>query len=141
MSLEWNETQHVTIAGCSNSRSPIVGIAFSADGHYLAAGHGLGVDVWSLESGALSTTHNTYNGRSRISSLLWCYEYPRLVTTHEGGLVHILTFDEDKTPVNGFHHSGPPYPSTHAAFLHKDLLAVSMGKIVELRHFQIGTFQ
>ncbi|KAJ3871105.1 hypothetical protein F5051DRAFT_446628 [Lentinula edodes] len=137
MPLEWSETQHVTIAGCSISRSLIVGVDFSADGHYLAVGHGLGVDVWSLETGALSTTHNTYNGPSRILSLLWCFEYPRLVTIHEGGLVHVLTFNEDKTPANGFHHSGPSYPSAHAAFLHKDLLAVSMGKIVELRHFQI----
>ncbi|KAJ3885157.1 hypothetical protein GG344DRAFT_70780 [Lentinula edodes] len=141
MPLEWSETQHVTIAGCSISRSLIVGVDFSADGHYLAVGHGLGVDVWSLETGALSTTHNTYNGPSRILSLLWCFEYPRLVTIHEGGLVHVLTFNEDKTPANGFHHSGPSYPSAHAAFLHKDLLAVSMGKIVELRHFQIGLFK
>lgn len=139
MPSEWRETDRITIGDCSSAHMPIIDVALSWDARYLVVGYGLKADVWDLKNAVSTTPHSTYTSKShRITSLGWAPESPRLVISHEGGSVHVITINEDYAKVEIFLHSHGSSISglsqaVVAVFLKPDVLLVAMGKVVDVR--------
>ncbi|KAJ3873650.1 hypothetical protein F5051DRAFT_431997 [Lentinula edodes] len=132
MPSEWRETDRITIGDCSSAHTPIIDVALSWNARYLAVGYGLKADVWDLKNAVSTTPHSTYTSKShRITSLGWAPESPRLVISHEGGSVHVITINEDYAKVEIFLHSHGSSISGRsqavvAVFLKPDVLLVAM---------------
>ncbi|KAF9060849.1 hypothetical protein BDP27DRAFT_1370178 [Rhodocollybia butyracea] len=112
---EWQEIDHVLVKGF------IINVALSSNAEYLAAAHGLGVDIWHLNGGMLGVT--------------WAPQVPRMVLTYQGGLVNVVTIGERSAQCEGFLLCGQAGRAVYAVFLDNDLLVVAMGSFVEIRRF------
>ncbi|KAJ4483099.1 hypothetical protein C8J55DRAFT_558082 [Lentinula edodes] len=132
MRSEWREVEHITY---TNARTRILGVVLSRDARYLAVAQDTCVDIWNVKVNMNTKPLVQYNSKeNRISSIAWSQRSPRLVISYEGGLVYVITMKERSSSIEGFHHSGQTQQTrTFSVFLHKDLLAVAMGKVVEIR--------
>ncbi|KAJ4476853.1 hypothetical protein C8J55DRAFT_489876 [Lentinula edodes] len=133
MRSEWREVEHITYP---NARTRILGVVLSRDAHYLAVAQDTCVDIWNVKVNMNTKPLVQYNSKeNRISSIAWSQRSPRLAISYEGGLVYVITMKERSSSIEGFHHSSGQTQQTRtfSVFLHKDLLAVAMGKVVEIR--------
>ncbi|KAJ3805267.1 hypothetical protein F5876DRAFT_81966 [Lentinula aff. lateritia] len=133
MRSEWREVEHITYP---NARTRILGVVLSRDAHYLAVAQDTCIDIWNVKVNMNTKPLVQYNSKeNRISSIAWSQRSPRLVISYEGGLVYVITMKERSSSIEGFHHSSGQTQQTRtfSVFLHKDLLAVAMGKVVEIR--------
>ncbi|KAJ3898753.1 hypothetical protein F5879DRAFT_926799 [Lentinula edodes] len=112
------------------------GLALSMDFRYLAIPYGTCVDIYDLKSN-VNKPLARYSGpkERKISVIAWSSELPRLVMSFEGGSAYIVTMNERSSTIAGFHHSGQhERAKVPAAFLDKDLIAIAMENIVEIRN-------
>ncbi|KAJ3848900.1 hypothetical protein EV368DRAFT_67885 [Lentinula lateritia] len=132
MRSEWREVEHITYP---NARTRILGVVLSGDARYLAVAQETCVDIWNVKVNMNPEPLVQYSSKeNRISFIAWSQRSPQLVISYEGGLVYVITMKERSSSIEGFHHSGQTQQTrTFSVFLHKDLLVVAMGKVVEIR--------
>ncbi|KAJ3912929.1 hypothetical protein F5877DRAFT_71983 [Lentinula edodes] len=112
---------------------------FLANACYLAIAHGTCVDIWDLKDTIGTIPLVRYENENQICSITWSSKMPQLVICFEGGLIYVVTLKEQSSLIVGFQHSaGRQEAKVSAVFLSKDLLAVAMGKTVEIRRCHIG---
>ncbi|KAJ3963799.1 hypothetical protein EV361DRAFT_874540, partial [Lentinula raphanica] len=124
--------------------SSITGVALSKDARFLAIAYGVCVDIWDLKNTDDTAPLAQYSPDSMIrpiSFLTWSTECHRLAVCFEGGLVCVIAMKIGSPKLSslavGFRltfgegHEGNL--RVFAAFLREDILAVAMGKDVEIR--------
>ncbi|KAJ3898636.1 hypothetical protein F5879DRAFT_979891 [Lentinula edodes] len=132
----WRETYHMEI---TDAQTSVIGLGFSANARYLAIAHGTRVDIWDLKDTIDTTPLVRYENENQICSITWSSKKPQLVICFEGGLIYVVTMQEQSTLIVGFRHSiGHQQAKVSAVFLSGDLLAVAMGNTVEIRRYHIG---
>ncbi|KIK56775.1 hypothetical protein GYMLUDRAFT_61816 [Collybiopsis luxurians FD-317 M1] len=138
MPSRWQETDRIVVPDSCSTRNPIVAVAISHDAQYLAVCYGHKADVWNIKYGISASPHSTFIDKSNtheITSVAWSPTATRLALGHRGGIVHVVTFDGKKFTSQGFHHSDSLSAAVSVVFLHTDILAVAMGRIVKLYKF------
>ncbi|KAJ3910814.1 WD40-repeat-containing domain protein, partial [Lentinula edodes] len=141
MRSEWQEKGHITLPDAHT----IVGLALSRDTRYLAVAYDIRVDIWDVKSTIKTVPLARYDSESkddRVCTIAWSPESSRLTVSYLGGLVYVITMNDDSSLVAGFYHSAKaPNRRAMSVFLHKDLLAVALGKVVEIRiHLSNDTY-
>ncbi|KAJ3816677.1 hypothetical protein F5880DRAFT_1512448, partial [Lentinula raphanica] len=135
----WIIEQYFTVSEASS----INGVVLSKDAHYLAVAYGICVDIWDLKVTTNTAPLAQYKPDSTIhpiSFLTWSPESYRLAICYQGGLVCVVAMNVDgelSSLAVGFRlESGQAQRSrVFAAFLRDDILAVAMGRDVEIRRF------
>ncbi|KAJ3754344.1 hypothetical protein EV360DRAFT_73782 [Lentinula raphanica] len=125
--------------------SSINDVALSEDARYLAVAYGVCVDIWDLKNTTNAAPLAQYKPNSLIhpiSFLIWSPGSYRLAICFEAGLVCVITMNMDGgekfSLAVGFcfeSGQGSPRSKVFAAFLREDILAVAMGRDVEIRYF------
>ncbi|KAJ3906884.1 hypothetical protein F5879DRAFT_1066212 [Lentinula edodes] len=130
----WRETNHLKV---SDAQTPVIGLEFSANARYLAIAYGTRVDIWDLKDTISTSPLVRYENDSQISSIAWsASSIPQLAICFEGGLIYVVTLKEQSSLIVGFQHSaGCQQAKVSAVFFSEDLLAVAMGKAVEIRRY------